>query len=67
MKKDFRPELPIDDRASAPAFDKRSLAEPQEVALLLCPECGDRGVPAITNRPYKFCLRCGWTNQEKPA
>lgn len=64
MKNEIRAEQPPSDRATAPPFDRRSLAEPLSVELLLCPACGDCGVPAITNRPYSFCLQCGWSSHE---
>lgn len=49
---------------SPTAFDKRSLAVPSTVELDLCPACQDYGVPRISNRPYSFCLQCGWSSHE---
>ncbi|HEY9282329.1 MAG TPA: VUT family protein [Pyrinomonadaceae bacterium] len=41
---------------------KVSKAQPGEVALLTCPSCKQPGVPAVTNRPYKFCVKCRWND-----
>lgn len=42
---------------------KRSKAHPVTVALDVCPGCGLYGVPRESNRPFKFCLRCQWTDR----
>jgi hypothetical protein len=52
--------MPATDQATPPAFDKRSLAEPEEMPLADCPKCGAPGVPLVTTRPLRFCLRCDW-------
>lgn len=66
----MKAKLPPSDSATQPAFDKRGLTEPVEVALGTCPACGEPGIPLVTNRPFKFCLRCQWSEpqgSEPPA
>ncbi len=46
---------------------KRGKAHASIVALGVCPACEEYGVPAESNRPYKFCLKCGWAESPSAA
>jgi hypothetical protein len=46
-----------DEEADA-RIAKRRKAHPRTVALLLCPSCGQYGVPESERFP--FCLKCQW-------
>jgi hypothetical protein len=43
---------------------KRSKSNPVTVALDVCPGCGRYGVPRESNRPFRFCLKCRWTDRD---
>lgn len=58
----FYPGHPFWEGETTEAYDKSAKAIPTEVALDTCPACKQPGVPPESNRPFKFCLRCGWSD-----